>query len=241
MQTLEIATVKAALDLGIFRRLSASEKPMSLKILAKETGADSLLLGRLLRYLAAIRMLTETGRDEFAANNSTRAFSDPRVEGAMNYTFHVSGPTYQALPGFLKETGYQNHTAGKFAWHKGANTELDFFPWAQRNPEVLGWFQQLMSVPREGDWLDVVSFPVTTDTKSHERPVFVDVGGGFGHQCARLTNRYPELEGRVILQDRAETIAIAPPMRGVEATAHDFFGPQVVKGECYLSSVSLYR
>jgi hypothetical protein len=144
-------------------------------------------------------------------------------------SFNISGPTYQALPSFLKETGYQNHTGGKFAWHKGANTDLGFFPWAQQRPETLKWFQQLMSVPREGDWLDVVDFEVPA-ADAHADTVFVDVGGGFGHQCARLTNLFPSLEGKVVLQDRAETIAIAPPMKGVQAKAHDFFTEQTVKG-----------
>ncbi|KAI1372125.1 hypothetical protein F4677DRAFT_274912 [Hypoxylon crocopeplum] len=226
---LEISVVKAAFDLNIFKRLSESEYPMSVKALSAPTNADPLLVGRLLRYLASIRMITETGKDMFTANSASRAFSDDRVEGALNYTFNIGGPTYQALPAFLKETGYQNHTGGKFAWHKGAQTDLDFFPWAQQHPESLKWFQQLMSVPREGDWLDVVSLPPAEGGK----PVFVDVGGGMGHQCARLTARFPALEGSVILQDRPETIAIAPTIPGVKAMGHNFFGEQTVKGSKY--------
>jgi hypothetical protein len=109
----------------------------------------------------------------------------------------------------------------------GVNTNLDFFPWAQQNPQSLQWFQQLMSVPREGDWLDVV--PNIGESKSDI--VLVDVGGGMGQQCARLVARFPELENRVVLQDRAETIKIAPTIKGVKAMAHNFFTPQVVNGK----------
>jgi len=38
------------------------------------------------------------------------------------------------------------------------STELDFFPWAKQHPENLAWFQKLMSVPRDGEWFDVVPF-----------------------------------------------------------------------------------
>lgn len=226
---LEISVVKSAFDLNIFKRLSESATPLSVDELSAPTNSDPLLIGRLLRYLASIRMIVETGKDLFTANNASRAFSDGRVEGALKYAFHIGGPTYQALPDFLKETGYQNHTGGKFAWHKGARTDLDFFPWAQQHPESLQWFQGLMSIPREGDWLDVVPMPVDAG----KEPVFVDVGGGMGHQCARLTAKLPALQGRVVLQDRPETISIAPAIPGVQAMGHDFFKDQTVKGSKY--------
>lgn len=95
-----------------------------------------------------------------------------------------------------------------------------------------------MSVPREGDWLDVMSLPAPSAGDA-EPPVFVDVGGGVGHQCARLTARYPELKGHVVLQDRAETIQIAPPIDGVKAMAHNFFTPQVIKGKYQIISIYL--
>jgi demethylsterigmatocystin 6-O-methyltransferase len=88
-----------------------------------------------------------------------------------------------------------------------------------------------MSVPREGSWLDVVPFPdVATSMDSSDRAAFVDIGGNIGHQCARLKAKYPNLSGRVVLQDREETIKNAPSIEGVEFMVHDFFTPQPVKG-----------
>lgn len=78
--------IKSALDLGLFKRLSDSPEPISVKMLAAPSGADPLLLRRLLRYLASRRFITETSLDHYTANHASRAFSDPRVEGAMNYT-----------------------------------------------------------------------------------------------------------------------------------------------------------
>jgi len=145
-------------------------------------------------------------------------------------SFDISGPAYQALPDHLKETNYQSNTGGKYAWHKGFNTELDFFPWASQYPNKLRWFQQLMSVPREGDWFDVAPFGKDGATIEPERAHFVDVGGSIGHQCARLTAKYPNFPGRIILQDLPETIKAARPIEGVEFMAYDFFTPQPVKG-----------
>ncbi|KAB5566225.1 O-methyltransferase [Coniochaeta sp. 2T2.1] len=227
---LEITIVKAALDMGIFKRLAESPSPLSVKILAASSGADPLLLGRLLRYLASIRMIVETSEDHFGPNNVTTSFSDPRIEGALNYTFGLSGPAYQAFPEYLKETKCQSETGGKHAFHKAFNTDLPAFVWLQQHPDKLQWFQQLMSVPREGDWLDVLPPPAKKPTPGGDDLVFVDVGGGFGQQCARLTAKYPELEGHVVLQDRPEVVAVAPPIPGVKALGHDFFAPQTLKG-----------
>lgn len=62
-------------------------------------------------------------------------------------------------------------------------------------------------------------------------PVLVDIGGNTGQQAARLVAQYPALAGRVVVEDREETIANAPAVKGVQLLAHDFFQPQPVKGE----------
>ncbi|KAK4111488.1 hypothetical protein N656DRAFT_799320 [Canariomyces notabilis] len=227
---LEISVVKSALDLGLFKRLASSPTSLSVNDLASPSGADPQLLGRLLRYLASIRMIRETGRDRFTANHATVAFTDPRVEGALNYTFHINGPVYQSLPAHLAQTGYGRQkvasSGSKLAFNKAFDTSLPAFAWFQQNPQTLKWFQQLMSVPREGDWLDVLPMP---DVSNDDKIAFVDVGGGFGQQCARLTARYPGLKGHVVLQDRPEVISsvkASAPIDGIMAVAHDFFEPQ---------------
>lgn len=89
-----------------------------------------------------------------------------------------------------------------------------------------------MSVPRDGEWFDVV--PFSNDDCTPDRAYFVDMGGNIGHQCRRLKAKYPSLPGRIICQDLPETIGSAPPMvEGVEMMAHDFFTPQPVQGAKY--------
>ncbi|KAL1971164.1 hypothetical protein VTN77DRAFT_115 [Rasamsonia byssochlamydoides] len=227
---LEIAVVRTGCDLGLFKALADSSAPVSVKALAASTGADELLLGRILRYLASIRLVVETGKDQFTGNNCTAALANPAIQGAMYYTFHIGGPAYQALPDFLREWQYAGNTHGRCAWQKAVNTDLPFFPWVKQHPEKLAWFQQLMSVPREGDWLDVVPFAEAAQSVGPERALFVDVGGSIGHQSARLRARYPDLPGRIIVQDLQETIQSAPPVEGVEFMTHDFFRPQPIQG-----------
>lgn len=83
----------------------------------------------------------------------------------------------------------------------------------------------------ELSWLSV--YPVDEETKvlnDRERPLYVNVGGGIGHQSAEFKQKHPEIPGRVILEDLPHSIAKALPTPGVENIAHNFFEPQPIKG-----------
>lgn len=148
-------------------------------------------------------------------------------------SFSLFGPILQATPSYLAENHYQNPSDNtKTPFQKAWNTELPAFLFFEQQPELAGYFGAFMAVQR-GEmpgWLTV--YPIEEETRGWdpEEPVFVDMGGGFGHQCLDLTTKYPTLPGRVILQDLPHTVDKAVPMKGVELTVHDFFTPQTVKG-----------
>ena len=104
-----------------------------------------------------------------------------------------------------------------------------------------------MSAFQGSDWAE--SFPtldetVTTYIKSWSdgnhgqtntppRRLFVDVGGGQGHQCASLSEEYPALSkinGSMVVQDLPQAVRDVH-IPGVEAMPHDFFTEQPVKGK----------
>ncbi|KAJ5157192.1 uncharacterized protein N7482_008292 [Penicillium canariense] len=74
--------------------------------------------------------------------------------------------------------------------------------------------------------------PVTARLRvSHETdPLLVDIGGGQGEDLKRLRHQFPDLRGRLILQDLPTVIAGATDLPAdIEAQSHDFFQPQPVK------------
>ena len=87
-------------------------------------------------------------------------------------------------------------------------------------------------------WLNV--YPIADGTRQWDpqNAVFVDVGGGFGHQCHALQAAYPDLPGQIILQDLPQAIAHALPLPGVKIMTHDFFQPQPIKGAIHASPVA---
>ncbi|KAL6883100.1 hypothetical protein HDV57DRAFT_495414 [Trichoderma longibrachiatum] len=227
----QIALIRIGGDLGIFKSLSESKTPLSSAELAKPTMADPTLVSRIMRYLVANRLVGEIGPDQYVARKATHSLADPRIESPMRFFHAVSNPAFQALPDFLKETGYQNQTQSS-ALQKGLDTELGLFPWLKQHPDLLKDFQSLMGIPKEGNCLDVIPLDYSM-TSDHQGPVFVDIGGNTGHQAKHLLAKYPELAGRVIVQDREETIKSAQDAKGFQLMAHDFFTPQPVKGAKY--------
>lgn len=93
-----------------------------------------------------------------------------------------------------------------------------------------------MTVTRQGDWLS--TFPVEKEigswTAGENGVLIVDVGGSMGHQCIKFRQQYPNIAGRMVLQDLPPVIARVPAQNGIEAMVHDFFTPQPTKGNSIL-------
>lgn len=147
-----------------------------------------------------------------------------------------------AFPKFLRDSRYTNPTDPAFLpWHLGHNTELSPFPWMQENPKYMEFFLPWMATQRDGlpIFLDVLDFRkefLKTTSLDDNTPVFVDVGGALGHQCIAIRERYPDLKGRIILQDQDFIVKQVesnplPGFKNVEVMAYDFFTPQPIKGQ----------
>lgn len=141
---------------------------------------------------------------------------------------------YQAMPSFLKQTTHQNphddmDTVFQYAW----NDSRHVFAWFDDHPEKLGYFNEYMALRRvpEESWLKMYPVAEKAAHWDQKRPVFVDVGGSIGHQCAHFKKSFPHVHGRVILQDLEHSIANALPTPGVENMVHNFFYPQPIKGQ----------
>ena len=85
------------------------------------------------------------------------------------------------------------------------------------------------------EWFEI--FPISDAfTKSLDQDpravLLVDVGGSHGHDLIQFKKRYPQLPGRLIVQDLPETlISLHTPSREIEWMEYDFFHPQPVQGK----------
>ncbi|KAI9822944.1 MAG: hypothetical protein M1826_000326 [Phylliscum demangeonii] len=231
---LQLTAAKIAGDLDLFETMVKTDGSATVDVLAKQVHADPLLLGRLLRYLASVGMVRETAEDQYAATEITHTLIKPGLKAGVKHNFVTVMPCFQQLPKFLADTKYANPSDPTHSPFQPAHgTDLPPFVWILSHPDEFGCFIQWMTGQREGQktWLDV--FPVQEKLlagATAETPVFVDVGGGAGHQCVAFRTKFPDAPGRVVLQDMPPVIAQSIPHDGFEKMATDFWTPQPIKG-----------
>lgn len=154
-------------------------------------------------------------------------------------SFENCGPLFQEMPAFLRKNSYQDVTDGKATVFQPAyNTDLDTYTYFSQHPENLTALIKYMGLEQEvrGRWLKKFPFERHTEgwNPSSNEALFVDIGGNVGHYCALFKSRFPQLPGRIVLQDLPDTLRHALPTPDVEKVGHDFFQPQPIKGETVL-------
>lgn len=152
--------------------------------------------------------------------------------------FDFVGPVFQKMPEFLAKNDYRFPTAYHGPFQATYDTEMSGYDYIMepRWADTLTDCNLFMKGRREGgvSWLEFYPFADNVLTGADTNPdavTVVDVGGGLGHGLTELKDKFPELKGRLILQDLPKTIEHAGDGGGIfEPTAHDFFTPQPVQG-----------
>ena len=215
--------------------------------LAAACNMDADLMARMLRHLTATHILSETAAGQYAPTALSNAFTEPRFSDGLIFNHDVTGPSFRALPAYLKSISYRTPTSitdGPFQY--GHKTDLSYWAWLKANPPYLQVFSNYMGGYRAGrpNWVDPSFYPVAERLSASFNEaispiLLVDIGGGQGHDLEELRAKHPDLPGKLVLQDQPDVIAKVPAGRRFEAVAHDFFTPQPVHGAkaYYLHSV----
>ncbi|KAK4907421.1 hypothetical protein LTR49_023567 [Elasticomyces elasticus] len=235
--TQENAILRLGLDLGIYKLLAENKRALDSRTIAMQTGANLVLVERVMRNLAGLGHVEERGENAFAANKFTRAFNSDKGITGLKFSYDFAAPAWNQIPGFLKARGYRNPTDPMDTpLQRAFQPKEHFFPlMVQQN--VLADFQGLMSSYRtdRAEFLDV--FPAEQHliegfqvSETGHEVLMVDIGGGRGHELLRVAEKFPATKGRLILQDLPDVIEQALQSDRIELMAYDFFTPQPVKG-----------
>ncbi|RAL10943.1 S-adenosyl-L-methionine-dependent methyltransferase [Aspergillus homomorphus CBS 101889] len=244
------AAIETGVDIGLFTAMGTNDKPKSVAQLAQATGVDPVLLGRLMKHLAAMGVILETGKDEYSPNGLSKTLTVERYSDAFPLMSTRFNQGFLALPAFLKKHAYRNPTSfTDTAFNIGYNTTLTFFEHVQLEPDTARRFNNHMGVYAQGRprWMDPGFYPVQEElidpvaqTITDDDVLLVDVGGSFGHDIADFRRKWPLAPGRLVLQDLPEVVASVPDLHpSIQVVGYNFFTEQKVKGAraYYLHSI----
>ena len=230
------AALKICIDLALFEKWKEhGGGMMTVQDLALMTSSDADFLRRILRTVASMHALDETGVETYRMTPFAEALGSTDMKSMLPYFFEVNGPAILNLPGFCKSVQYQNPAdSSKTNWQHYKQSKETPFEFLKKNPESLEHFQRCMRVLSLNMASWTILYPVEQlgNQVRKESPLVVDVGGGLGHDIKSFSERIQNLPpGSLILQDRPEVIAQAKVTPPIKAIAHDFFEPQPIKGK----------
>ncbi|KAK2037189.1 S-adenosyl-L-methionine-dependent methyltransferase [Colletotrichum somersetense] len=238
-QTGALAALNFGVDSGLWKLMAKhGDKPQKVGELAADLGVDPVLLGRLMRHLAAMGYIKETGLDEYRPTNFSKSMSLPMIGDGYIAMTSCTGAAPLRFHEYSRKRGYKNPTDAKdTALMYAYNTDMDMFAWQQS----LGYgthFNHHMSGYRQGrvPWSAPTFFPVQDRLiagadQNPEAPFLVDIGGSIGHDIMEFHRFHPNAPGKLILQDLPVVInQIKELDPAVTPMSHDFLTEQPVKG-----------
>ena len=242
-QPTHLNIVRMAVEIKLFQAMASTPASgeRSNTIAARcipEGKVDTVLVARMLRHLAAMSTVLETGPDTFAPTPTSHAYAAPNYQDTILYIVDNFQPALDAGPSFFRANGFQAPSSStdapfQHAFEKGVH----YFEYFDKFDQEMGRrFASMMDVWSMGRqrWFDADYYPVQErliDGADAKGVFLVDVGGGTGHDVKGLRRSFGEkIPGKLVLQDRPEIIEHAQVDEADEKMAHDFLTEQPVKG-----------
>ncbi|KAI4912278.1 hypothetical protein J4E85_011011 [Alternaria conjuncta] len=250
-QPTHLTTLWLAVEVQLFQAMhSIPENGASSTEIARrcDKNVDPVIVARMLRHLAAMGTVRETGPDTFANTPTSIAFAEKAYQDSILFIAEDFQPVHHSMKSYFEARDWKCPDSGLDApfQHTYNCKGSHYFEYMQRhNPEMGRRFASMMGSWSKGRprWFASDYYPVQErliDRAEEGKTFLVDVGGGSGHDVEGLREAFGgRLPGGLVLQDRPEIVELAKLGLGAKAMSHDFMTEQPVKGAraYYLHSI----
>ncbi|KAI2631841.1 S-adenosyl-L-methionine-dependent methyltransferase [Hypoxylon sp. NC1633] len=234
------SALMALIKAGVIQEIAKSDSPSTADHLAATTGAERLLIVRLLRPLNALGIVKETSQEVYAPTDITKTLVNRALLGGYQFMFSAATRSLANLPFYLEKTGFKNVQGPPGPFQDAHGTEDNMFPWLIKDPPMMDNFNALMTGQRADrkqwfDFFDIDGILLRGAKSDPDAILMIDIAGGEGHDIAEFHKRHPKAPGRLILQETPPVIdSIKDLTPKIERQKHDFFQAQSIKGaRCY--------
>lgn len=231
--------VRLAVDLKLFDAISKrSSENQDGKVrvgqLSEDVQADPKLVGRIMRSLVPLDILKQDSPDTFSSTRFAEAYiSSSWMSSAVIFFTHLV-LFVAKLPEFFKEKGWKNPgDIDDSPFNFALGSKQKYFEYMSSKPYYQNAFDTVMAAPYRRDeesWFNFFPVEKKLQVNGPSEVLLVDVGGGRGKDLRAFHERFPDLPGRLILQDLAHVTETADVTNKIENQAHSFFDEQPVKG-----------
>ncbi|EER39493.1 sterigmatocystin 8-O-methyltransferase [Histoplasma capsulatum H143] len=226
-------SARVAVDLKLFQHI-VQEGPITSARLAELSGAEELLIIRILRPLSAVHLVEEVDSRTWTATPVTKAMATEEIAAGHRMISQLIVPAMQSAPAYFLQRGHSCPSDPKDGLMQYAfNTKQTTFERIVSSPSLLKDFNMFMgnTMGARKYWVDW--YPVQSqilDGAATDKPLIVDVGAGKGHDLLSYKNRFPNT-GRLVLQDLPEVVETLEGLdEAVEKVTYDFFTEQPITG-----------
>ncbi|KAJ5287828.1 hypothetical protein N7478_003514 [Penicillium angulare] len=230
--------IRLAIDLKLFdiiasRSSEACNGIFTLQQVLADVKADQKLILRIMKFLVSMGILEQPSADTFRSTAFASAYvsTSPLSAAVIHFTHFLT--FISRLPEYFGTRGWENPENiedSPFSFALG--TQSRYFDYLSSKPYYQAAFNTVMASSyrrSEKSWFDF--FPVEKKLKIENLSdvLLVDVGGCQGEDLHTFKERFPDLPGRLVLQDLPHVIEAGNIPIGIEGQGYNFFDEQPVK------------
>ncbi|PYH81881.1 putative O-methyltransferase [Aspergillus uvarum CBS 121591] len=233
-------SARIAVDLNLFARIAQANAPISAASLAALSGAEELLIVRILRLLSAVHFVHEVAPQTWTATRITHAMATEEIAAGHRMVSRLIVPAMQSAPAYFQERGYTcpfDPRDGLMQYAFGSKQST--FNRIAADPALLRDFNTFMgnTMGARKYWVDwyPVQERILDGFAAETAALLVDVGAGKGHDLLAFRAKFPDAGGRLVLEDLPAVIDGLKEVEGegdpaIETVPYDFFTEQPVVG-----------
>ncbi|KXL44250.1 hypothetical protein M433DRAFT_68469 [Acidomyces richmondensis BFW] len=231
-------SVRFALEYGILQIIAARD-PVELTAaeLSKETGADELLIIRVMRLVTHLGLCGEVTHGVYVANERTRFITRKAITGGFKHVYDFGGQTVIKVPELIRDRNLhqfpQEPDERSPFQHVFGDTMFGLLAKNPQRKRIFDDYMEARQYSNDAKWFEI--YPADRELNEglkdgEDAVLIVDVGGGKGHDISQFRQRFANLPGKLILQDLPHTFrTLSSNLEGINLMEHDFFTEQPVK------------